>query len=101
MVRQYSFLPRGEVTRVSVSWRSDVDQFDTADALCCCGTPALHPRGAVVTAGNRQPPGDEGHPDHEYRIGIEYAASVQKTYDLGADGFLFLSVDAQVLRPSG
>jgi hypothetical protein len=80
-----------------VSWRSDVDQFDTADALCRCGSPALHLRAAVVTPSNRQSPGDDGHPDHQYGIGIEYAASVQKAYDLGSNGFLLLSVDAQVL----
>jgi hypothetical protein len=81
-------------------WRSNVDQFNTADALCCCGTPALRPSRAVVTVRNRQPPGNEGHPDHEYRIRIEYAASVQKTYDLGANGFLLFGVDAQVIGPS-
>ena len=77
-------------------WRLDVDQFDTAGALCCCGTPALRFRAAVVTPSNRQPPGDDGHPYHQYRISIEYAASVQKPYDLGSNGFLLLSVDARV-----
>ena len=96
MVRQYSFLPRGEVTRVSVSWRSDVDQFDTADALRCRGAAALHDPGAVIAARHRKSPGDESHADHQYRIGIEYAAFVQKIYDLGANGFLLLSVDLQI-----
>ena len=81
-------------------WRSNVDQFNTVDALCCCGTPALRPSRAVVTVRNRQPPGNEGHPDHEYRIRIEYAASVQKTYDLGTNGFLLFGVDAQLIGPS-
>ena len=94
MVRQYSFLLR-RPTR-AVSRRSDVDQFDMADALGCCGPAALYPRGAVIAACHRKSPGDESHADHEYRIGVEYAAFVQKIYDLGANGFLLLSVDLQV-----
>ena len=93
MVRQYSFLPR-RPTR-AVSWRSDVDQFDMADALGCCGPAALYPRGAVIAARHRQPPGDESHADHEYRISIEYAAFVQEIYNRGANSFLLFCVDVQ------
>ena len=98
MVRQYSFLPR-RPTR-AVSRRSDVDQFDMADALGCCGPAALYPRGAVIAARHRKSPGDESHADHEDRIGIEYAASVQQIYDFSANNFLLLSVDVQVLCAS-
>jgi hypothetical protein len=77
-------------------WWSDVNQFDTADALCCCGPPALHHGGAVIAARHRQPPGDESHADHEYRVSIEYAAFVQEIYDRGANSFLLLSVNVQV-----
>ena len=91
MVRQYSFLPR----RPTRAW-SDVDQFDMADALGCCGPAALYPRGAVIAACHRKSPGDESHADHEYRISIEYAAFVQEIYDRGANSFLLLSVNVQV-----
>jgi hypothetical protein len=77
-------------------WRSDVNQFDTADALRCCGAPALHHGGAVIAARHGQPPGDESHADHEYRISVEDAAFVQKIYDRGANSFLLLSVNVQV-----